>query len=475
MSLVNDMLRDLSNRRDQPDQKRSIRRVMDREPPPAQSQWPILVLVIAIAVVAGGLIGFYLSGGSDNASDFMLASTAGNQDEVINASKQGDDVNELRITEHNTEHNTDLSTSEVVDTAIDEQGLSVSFEFQKPAVYEIVSRSEYGVEILFRNVEQIVAGQRVSGMSLIQEQEGVLAIIELNNEVDFLINNAQENENRVDINLIYKEAVNNAVSEGDNDPALEKPVTEIREKSASSTFVEQVSQREPDTGRPAVTTPINIEDKATASEQNNNSFVAPVRTSRELSLDARDSNNVQSAMQDFQKGNILQAYEKLYSFINENPQGHQSRETLATLLLAQGDIVQANIITEQGLIIAPNYSAYKKLKARILMSGNEFPAAISLLRNVPPEISADPEYFELLASLYQKSGNHQDAISTYQSLIRSNSQQARWWVGMGLSHEAKGRYSEAVSSYKAALRLPELDSSLRQYSQNRINNLEALQ
>jgi len=56
-------------------------------------------------------------------------------------------------------------------------------------------------------------------------------------------------------------------------------------------------------------------------------------------------------------------------------------------------------------------------------------------------------------------------------LIRHDSQQARWWVGMGVSLEAGGEVDDAISSYQTALQNSELDSALRQYSQNRMRFL----
>src|SRR5690606_35314914 len=98
---------------------------------------------------------------------------------------------------------------------------------------------------------------------------------------------------------------------------------------------------------------------------------------------------------------LLEAYERLLVFLGEHPAAHQSRETLATLLLAQHDLVQAESIVDDGLALAPNYSAFKKIKARLLMQKADMTQALQLLGTVPPAISDDPEYHELLASLYQ--------------------------------------------------------------------------
>jgi MSHA biogenesis protein MshN len=200
---------------------------------------------------------------------------------------------------------------------------------------------------------------------------------------------------------------------------------------------------------------------------------APVRLDRQLSQEQLDRNNSQSAMALLQGGRLFEAYEQLLTFISQNPSAHQSRETLATLLLAQQEFVQARQIIDEGLTLVPNYAPFKKIKARLLLQGGDSAQALELLRSVPPQLNEDPEYHELLASLYQQSGNHPGAVAAYQDLLRSNSQQGRWWVGLAISLEAQGNVTDAMASYQAAQQTSNLDSGLRQYSQGRIQYLGA--
>jgi len=184
-----------------------------------------------------------------------------------------------------------------------------------------------------------------------------------------------------------------------------------------------------------------------------------------------DINNSKNAASLIQRGQIIDAYAQLLRFIEDNAEAHHSRETLATLLFAQQEYQQAEVIVDQGLLFAPNYSAYKKIKARLLILDRDPGAAANYLSDNPPALATDPEYFELLASAYQQNMQHANAIETYQNLIRHDSQQARWWVGMGVSLEAGGEVDDAISSYQTALQNSELDSALRQYSQNRMRFL----
>ncbi|MDC0598551.1 prepilin-type N-terminal cleavage/methylation domain-containing protein, partial [Gammaproteobacteria bacterium] len=66
----------------------------------------------------------------------------------------------------------------------------------------------------------------------------------------------------------------------------------------------------------------------------------------------------------------------------------------------------AEAVIDEGLLLAPNHSEYKKIKARLFMREGENLQALHLLENVPPVLADDVEYFELMASLNQQTNNH---------------------------------------------------------------------
>ncbi len=218
---------------------------------------------------------------------------------------------------------------------------------------------------------------------------------------------------------------------------------------------------------PPDTSVTSIRQPAAAASQNS----TPVRISRELSPTEQDLRTSREAVQLIERGQLQAAFNTLYLFVARNPEAHQSRETLATLLLAQQEFRQAEMVVEEGLSLVPNHPAFKKIKARLLSMSGQVSEATSLLREGPPRVVDDYEYHELLAALLQHDGQHERAISTYQELLRFDSRQARWWAGLAISLEASGSIGEAISGYQAALQLPGLDTDLRQYSQSRISYL----
>lgn len=198
---------------------------------------------------------------------------------------------------------------------------------------------------------------------------------------------------------------------------------------------------------------------------------APVRINRELTFEQRDRSKSREAIDLVRSGRQQQAYEALIPFLEQNPQAHISRETLATILMAQNELAYARLVVDEGLQLAPNYAAYKKIKARLLMQDGQLAEALELMNKVPPAPARDLEYHELLASLYQQANRHDMAVSTYQELIRINPERGRWWAGLGISLDAQGRKEQAIASYQTALQAGDLDTRLRSHSQDRIRSL----
>lgn len=202
---------------------------------------------------------------------------------------------------------------------------------------------------------------------------------------------------------------------------------------------------------------------------------ATTRSTRQLSLAERDRQQVQLALQHWSSGLQLAALQTLDAFTFQNPDAHNSRETLAKLLIQQGELERAMQAVELGLAIAPNQNGYRKLKARLLLESGGAVEAVNLLASSAPLVSSDPEYHDLLASAYLASQQYESAATTYQSLLQQNSAEGRWWYGMAASLDASGRTADALIAYERALQQSSLSQSLRQISQQRLQAIRQSQ
>lgn len=206
--------------------------------------------------------------------------------------------------------------------------------------------------------------------------------------------------------------------------------------------------------------------------QPNEPLTTVERQSREMPLSERDRLTVQEALTLWSQGQQLSALQALDSFAYENPEAHQSRETLAKLLIRQGEVERALQATEIGLQIAPSHAGYKKVKARILIGQSNVPEALALLSATPPSVSNDPEYHSLLATAQLAGGEYTQAIQSYRALLRLDDtrlEKAPLWYGLGSAQQRLGNLDEARQAYQQALQQPNLSANLRAQIERRLS------
>ncbi|MBU2097385.1 MAG: tetratricopeptide repeat protein, partial [Gammaproteobacteria bacterium] len=192
------------------------------------------------------------------------------------------------------------------------------------------------------------------------------------------------------------------------------------------------------------------------------------RVPREMSLQDRDRQAVQFALQQWSSGQRLAALQTLDVFSYENPEAHGARETLAKLLIQQGEPERAMQAVELGLSIAPNNNAYKKVKARLDIEQGRADEALQMLSAAPPAVSADTEYHDLMATAFLTTQQYDFASVTYQAMLQQNPAEGRWWYGLAASYDARGMTQDAAQAYERALQQINLSPSLRQASQARV-------
>lgn len=192
------------------------------------------------------------------------------------------------------------------------------------------------------------------------------------------------------------------------------------------------------------------------------------RVPREMSLQDRDRQAVQQALQQWSSGQRLQALQTLDRFAYENPEAHGSRETLAKLLIQQGEPERAMQAVELGLSIAPGNNAYKKIKARLDIEQGRAEQALQMLLASPPPVQADTEFHDLMATAFLSTQQYDFASATYQSLLQQNAAEGRWWYGLAAAYDARGQSQDAALAYERALQQVNLSPSLRQASQTRL-------
>ena len=239
-------------------------------------------------------------------------------------------------------------------------------------------------------------------------------------------------------------------------------------ESAESSAASAGAARQPqgsvagnDNARPDVTVAVGEQSSLTDS----------VKNPAQLSPLEQDILVVQEALQQIADNRQSDAYATLENHILANRYAHQSRETYAKLLMNQGMVNEANALVEGGLQLAPNHPGFKKVKARLLIGNQQVADAAALLMIRAPEVSMDSEYHDLLASSQLASGDFEGASISYRNLVRTDQGQGKWWYGFAAAQEMLGNLPTAREAYTLAMQQPNLSASLRRRSQDRLNRL----
>lgn len=196
---------------------------------------------------------------------------------------------------------------------------------------------------------------------------------------------------------------------------------------------------------------------------------ALVRRKPTISPQKRDQNMAEAARKAYEAGEARQAYRLLYDFIAKNKVDQESRIVLITYLLQEERVAEAGdvLVTTQ----VDQSPELRQLKARWYVAKEEPNLALYTLRESLPTLESYPEYYALLAAYYQRFGFAAKAAETYGRLLEYDNESANWWAGLAIALDSSQQYKEAVNAYQQALETPNLSPELIEYIENRLSLL----
>lgn len=307
-------------------------------------------------------------------------------------------------------------------------------------------------------------------------QESVQAAVVDSQELEIVTQRMQELEAQNRSLLAAQENLNlQALEVEQARVALNNSATELAEARAATTPPSSIAQASAAVDQvDALVIENNSQAASSAAAVNAPEIVASlepastIRSPRELSFTEQDQLQSQDAMRLVANNQRDQAARQLLIYLGENPNAHQSRETLIKLALQGGDLNGAQTLLDAGLRVAPSRNGFRKLQARLFLSGGQAADAVQVLSARIPSVSDDFEFHDLLATAYLSTQDFANAAKTYEALVQQNRGEARWWYGLATSWDSLGRNRDATLAYEQALKLPNLSASLRQRSQVRL-------
>ena len=227
---------------------------------------------------------------------------------------------------------------------------------------------------------------------------------------------------------------------------------------------------------PIVVVPLDV--KPVSSEPLPVVAVAPQKqlavlvVDKSVKLVSPDQQAFEQGLKQFKLVDYVAAQKSFRRALDLNPSLLDARLHLVQLLKQQHQLDQVRQLLQQGLELHPvNYKLRKEL-ARLYLQQQQYLVAIELLSTEPvPAVAQDLEYFALLAALQQEAGQFSATVLTYSYLLQVRPNEALWWFGLALAQDQDGNYEQARKAYLQAAALPGLKNKLREYSNNRLQQL----
>ncbi len=450
MSLINDVLKDLDNRHsnDQP-----MRRSGGRRPPPLQPvespRRPISVAITAGAVLGGVILvmlGFW--GG-------LFESTQANVPASDGALVLGNAVTQdIAVSNDKVVAPADpvVDSAQVLAMTVrqDSRGEQLELLLSRAVAHRLQDRSDTQLVIHLPATVLRAHLPDVANSRLIE------AIDIQQNDADLLMQISLANKAGVQTYLL-------------SEAGRARLVVELFNTSGGQPATAGAAQADPGLAsiEPPEIEPLVARQVEGLVEPAQASFSKTVKQVSPAELDQATSDE---ALELARRGQVRAAIQKLEAFTASAQLHQQASGTLATLLLSSGKLQDALQVLVSARSSYADDHTLQKLHARILLEQGSYAQALAVLDEAPLE-AMDAEHLALRASLQQRTGAHGQAVSSYDRLLAQHGEEAPWLVGRAISLEALGQGDNARTTYRQALRISEIDATLKSYASDRLKAL----
>ncbi len=148
---------------------------------------------------------------------------------------------------------------------------------------------------------------------------------------------------------------------------------------------------------------------------------------------------------------------------------YNARELLLALYGRQKRLDHQRRLLQRSMARYPDAALFRTGYARSLFQGAAYRAVIELFVNENP---IDATQQALVAASYQRLEEHENAIRHYRLALVRDANNARNWIGLGISQENTAALAQALGSYRRAIKLGGLNSRLRAFVATRSSALE---
>lgn len=171
------------------------------------------------------------------------------------------------------------------------------------------------------------------------------------------------------------------------------------------------------------------------------------------------------------EGRTSEATAALAAALREDAGFGAARQALASLLIEQRRLDEAQTVLHEGLAQQPNQPVLAMMLARVQVEGGDAQVAADTLQSVLPTAAGDAQYRALYAAVLQRAGRQAAAVEEYAAAVKLDPNHGVWWMGLGISLDAEGRAAEARQAFQTAKASGGLAPEVAAYVEQRLSQL----
>lgn len=185
---------------------------------------------------------------------------------------------------------------------------------------------------------------------------------------------------------------------------------------------------------------------------------------------ASDQRQADRARQLLLQGQDSDAIISLQTFITSAKAPRESAKVLLDIFSAQENVQEVNKLLAAANYLLPVDQNFYAAKVAIIQRREA--DAIQLLEEELGEANEQENYLALLAGLYQRSGKYQEAATLYRRLLTSIGDRPAYWLGFALAQDSLNQPQTAKQAYLRLAGYSDLQPQVRTYIQQRLAALQ---
>ena len=168
------------------------------------------------------------------------------------------------------------------------------------------------------------------------------------------------------------------------------------------------------------------------------------------------------------QGRAAEAQDGLRTALQLDARHIAARQLLINLLLESGQIEPATVVLQVGLEVQPTQSSWAMSLARLQVDQSNLNGALQTLEHSLPAAANNAAYYGFLGHVQQRLKLYRESISAYQKSTALAPGDGRWWLGLGLGFEGEGMTTEAKEAFLRARQAANLSPQLLQLIEQKL-------